>query len=378
MNEKNRVLAIGMVDSEHFARWLSGACGSGFAITIMPSGPNRRVHPVIRKLLKDHPHIFDMSEALAKWSMVIWIVDRIASERVRGHVIRKHLEKPFDVIHFHEMQSGGYPLRHVPNGQIGKRLVVYTPYGSDLFWFQKYPQHRRKISAILRLTDAIFPECERDLVIAKELGFRGKELNTLPASGWRQIAENPNLPFTQRNKVVIKAYGGKWGEIEKVISVLSQSKSLLETYELHFVSTSIITAMRIRTQFRSSPLRLVIHRKYSLSFEDMLRLFSEAKYYIALSKSDGFPASLFEAVSNGAIPIQSNTACIPKSLEEISPENFISPNHPMKIIELLRFYEKSEILAKKISNDFMIWSHKNQHLKSALPDILLSAYNVKT
>ena len=53
-----------------------------------------------------------------------------------------------------------------------------------------------------------------------------------------------------------------------------------------------------------------VHKKGSLTHEQMLRTFSESLLHVGLSRSDGLPASMLEAMSQGAFPVQSETACL--------------------------------------------------------------------
>ena len=89
----------------------------------------------------------------------------------------------FDIVHFHEMQSGGYPLTLLPAQLLSQSRVFYTPYGSDLFWFQNDAKHLARIRQTLLLVDGIFPECERDGNLARQYGFQGELLTSMPAAG---------------------------------------------------------------------------------------------------------------------------------------------------------------------------------------------------
>lgn len=53
-----------------------------------------------------------------------------------------------------------------------------------------------------------------------------------------------------------------------------------------------------------------IHPKFSMTHREMLELFRRSKWAIALSRSDGLPASMLEAMSQGAFPVQTSSACL--------------------------------------------------------------------
>jgi glycosyltransferase involved in cell wall biosynthesis len=60
---------------------------------------------------------------------------------------------------------------------------------------------------------------------------------------------------------------------------------------------------------RSTGLEIVTHRKHTLSHSQVLAIMRKSIAYIGLSKSDGISTSMIEAMSQGAIPIQSDTSC---------------------------------------------------------------------
>jgi hypothetical protein len=64
----------------------------------------------------------------------------------------------------------------------GLRFIA-TNWGSDIFWFQRFPKHRAKLQALLKLADAYSAECHRDVALARELGFTGDALPVIPKAG---------------------------------------------------------------------------------------------------------------------------------------------------------------------------------------------------
>lgn len=371
---KRKILAIGMIDSVHFARWLAAISEIDAEVTIFPSGPNRATSPRIMELVHSRRDNFKLSEFMRRFSLTIWIADRLFGDFLRSRILRNILAKHFDVVHYHEMQSGGYPLRLVPAKLLANSRVVYTPYGSDLYWFENRPGHLEKIRKTLAITDAMFPECQRDAQIATRLGFKGQILNSLPASGWREVVINSPKEFAERRKITIKSYGGRWGEIEKIIAGLEQIQHILRNFELHFISVSGNVNKHVRKFSKGVGADVWVHKKFTLSEDEVRKLLSESKYYISISKSDGFPSTLFEAVSQGAIPIQSDTACIPDSLASISPKSFIKPDQFASIAEQIALLEKEPNNAEQLSKDLEHWAIEHQEFRDELLPVLLFFY----
>jgi glycosyltransferase involved in cell wall biosynthesis len=71
------------------------------------------------------------------------------------------------------------------------------------------------------------------------------------------------------------------------------------------------------------------------SHENMLRLFGQARVYIGLSISDGISTSLLEALTMGAFPIQSNTACADEWLQNGRTGFIVPPEDPQRVAAAL-------------------------------------------
>ena len=376
-SQPNRILAIGMVDSIHFARWLASANGMNADITIFPSGPNRRVHQIIVTLLSTNSRRFTLSKSMTKLSLPIWLIDRIFGGRLRALIFRVLLKsRHFDIVHFHEMQSGGYPLTRLPAQLLSQSKVFYTPYGNDLFWFQNDAKHLAKIRQTLLLVDGIFPECERDGELARQYGFQGELMTRMPAAGTLQFDVTEPVPVSGRTKITVKGHGGIWGRAVHVLRALEEIQDHLVGFEIHLTSVPKDVAKEIRRLQSSSKLNLVPHPKFSLSPEEMMALLMASKFHIALSASDGFPASLLEALLTGAIPIQSDTACLPGSLVEISPKNFVSTENWGQIGQVLLSLEADPKGLQLHSTNFSEWARKQAIEPEQFRSIISSAYGL--
>ena len=376
-SDSKLILAIGMVDSVHFGRWLNETKDLPSRFVIFPSGPNRRVHPSISNLVSTNAHQFKLSKILMLLSLPIWVLDKFFFGRLRAVIISSLLKRnQFDVIHFHEMQSGGYPLMWVSAGLLSKTKVLYTPYGSDMFWFQHDHRHLPRIRQTLRLVDGMFPECKRDGELALKYGFKGEILATMPASGAFRLDERESSPIASRSKIVVKGYGGTWGRAIIALRSLEAVQEDLTGYEIHLTSVTSDVAREVKRLQSESTLSLVSHPKFSLSSEEVRSLLSQSKFHIALSVSDGFPASLTEALACGAIPIQSDTACLPESLVAIAPDNFVSTENWEGIGKVLLGLAEDSARLRLLSAMFTEWA-KNQALDPAqFRSIISKAYGI--
>jgi len=230
------------------------------------------------------------------------------------------------------------------------------------------------IRKTLALVDGIFPECERDGQLARKFGFEGKILKTLPASGTFPFEAVEPLAVANRYKITVKGYGGTWGRAIEALRALEKIQHGLVDYEIHLTSVTKDVAEEVSRLQINSKLNLVAHSKFSLTSEEIKTLLLESKYYIALSASDGFPASLFEALMCGSIPIQSDTACIPGSLVEISPESFIATANWSRLGELLLNLETDPKRLQVLSTKLSRWATDQTIGNKDFSKILSNAY----
>jgi len=60
---------------------------------------------------------------------------------------------------------------------------MLTNWGSDIFWFQRFPRHKARLQNLLQLADFLSAEGERDIVLAMKLGFTGPATPVIPNAG---------------------------------------------------------------------------------------------------------------------------------------------------------------------------------------------------
>ena len=312
-----RILVVGMADSVHLARWLAQFSESEYTFEIVSSSPHRRVHPRIKDLLNDGS-TFHMGALTRYLSLPFWIADRFFSDFFRGLLIafvasrfRPHL------VHIFESQNGGYAfLRALQMSRVlSNSETILTPYGSDFYWFKDLPNHRRKLEKLLSVIGHISAECKRDETLATELGFQGTFLPRIPASGgvvWPSAVANTNA----RRYVTIKGYENKWGVASNALLALRPLIEELRGYEIVLFSCNRKILPAARRFEAESGLPVSTYTKGALTHDEVQRILGNSILLISLSRSDGLPASMVEAMVNGAVPIQSDSSCCNEWIED--------------------------------------------------------------
>jgi glycosyltransferase involved in cell wall biosynthesis len=213
---------------------------------------------------------------------------------------------------------------------------ISTNWGSDIYWFQNFPRHRKKIERLMTNSDFYSAECNRDLELATKYGFKGEFMEVFPNAGGlpvNQLKENLTLP-SERSLILIKGYESFVGRASVALSALQMVVEQIRDFEIVVYSANKKTMRLVSKINKKCHLQIQCFPKKSLSHDAMLELFMRARIYLGISLSDGISTSLLEAISTGAFPIQSDTSCANEWIEN-GKTGFIVPIEPTTIAEAL-------------------------------------------
>lgn len=328
-----KVLVVGMMDSVHLARWLSQFKQESIEFFLFPSSPHRRVHETVTELLQGNSVAsFKTISPLWLFGAPAWIADKVLRNKLRSSILRLILRsfQP-NVIHALELQNAGYIVERCLSGtreRYPELRIIVTNYGSDIFWFSKYPKHRERLVSLLALADAYSCECHRDVQLARELGFSGQVMPVAPnAGGFSEAYLSRSLvDLGNRKAIAVKGYEGWVGRAITALEGLEDIASMLTGYKIVIYSCNRATMRKARKMRKETSLDIEVWGKGQLTHKQMLQLFSNSIVYVGISESDGISTSLLEAMASGAIPVQTSSACCDEwfdssgvKVNEISP-----------------------------------------------------------
>ncbi|AUC84421.1 glycosyl transferase family 1 [Polaribacter sp. ALD11] len=235
-----------------------------------------------------------------------------------------------DIIHSFEMQSCSYPILKVMN-KYPTIKWIYSCWGSDLFYFQKYKNHNIKIRSVLKRIDYLHTDCLRDFKLAKSLGFIGDFTGVIPGGSGFKLNElkNNKVPIKNRNIILIKGYEHKFGRALNVIKALNELKDKLKSYEIIVFGAH----KKVLDYVVLNKLPFKVFYKSELTHFEILKLMGKSKIYIGNSVSDGMPNTLLEAIIMNAFPIQSNPGNVTSEIIEDRLNGLII-NNPEDINEI--------------------------------------------
>jgi glycosyltransferase involved in cell wall biosynthesis len=355
--ESKKILFVAMQNSAHTVRWINQISSGDWDIHLFPIN-DIPVHPDLRNvtihqpwfvlrrsMLQDilrHPHLavkgwsglkrmlpqdtspvetihpfpvlprFNPYTYLAKPVSQSEAGVSVAADRGPETLVKLILKLKPDLIHSLEFQHCGYNvLRAKELMGDGFPLWLATNWGSDIYYYRQFDNHRSQITRLLRNADYYSCECHRDVGLAKELGFAGTIMPVMPNGGgfdlkvaghWRNIR-----PASRRKLILVKGYQSFAGRALTALDAIEMCAEELRGFKIIVYSASPSVRARVHelqlsTELDMAVLEHVVH-------DTMLRMFARARVYLGVSVSDGISTSMLEAMAMGAFPIQTNTSC---------------------------------------------------------------------
>jgi len=355
-----KILFVAMEDSFHTYRWVSKLQGNDTKLFLFSSHSRKGTGNQFSKK-KDEVVIFQNDIGLfgrILLSLILLGRSVLAGTPIRKlPAIRKSLGrqrlreikqklkliilikiiKP-DIIHTLHTQSAGYLVADVKRRMKGGFPVwIHSVWGSDLYFWGRFPAEHRKLESLLEGIDYFWGEGDRDYMLAKSMGYMGVCLPCIPAGGGLEI-ENLSthgfVPPSARKALIVKGYQYLFGRFFVALRALERSVDLLKDYRIYVFAAD--GDSRLLCELFELKYGIKMEIITGLSDERMLEMFAQSRVYLGLSISDGLPSSLLEALAGGAFPIQSNTAITEGLIEDGVNGILTGPDDPEEVESALR------------------------------------------
>jgi hypothetical protein len=270
-------------------------------------------------------------------------IDSLITLRLMSRKVEKVLRSAYlwitvkvyrpDIIHAIEIQHAGYLVSKL--GQLSQRQIV-TNWGSDIFYFQHFVDHKTHIERTLKWATHYSAECSRDYVLARNLGYRGIELPKIPNAGGFENYSG-QIKCSNRKLIVVKTYGGQFGAGSIAIQALRRFLDNYNEFEVFFYSVTpdlIELVEELSTNYQHRVTYSSVREP--ISHDELMELFLSARVYLGCSISDGLSTSFLQAICTGAYPIQTNTSCADELIDAGAQGSIIAPNVDEIYDELVR------------------------------------------
>jgi hypothetical protein len=265
-----------------------------------------------------------------------------------SRISKKHKS---DYIHALELNHAGYIASRASGfGLAVNTQVISTNWGSDIYWFQRFKRHQKRIEKLMEISNFYSAECHRDLALATKHGFVGKFLEVSPNAGGipNVFLETTLAPPSDRKVILVKGYESFVGRASIALSAVSEIASEIGEYKIIVYSANRKTIHAVKQIRKNTNLNIEAISKKKLTHPEMLNMFGKARIYVGVSLSDGISTSLLEAMAMGAFPIQTNTSCGDEWIEDGTTGKLIEPNQ-MEVVTSLRLALNNDPLVNQAS-----------------------------
>lgn len=248
-------------------------------------------------------------------------------------------ENDFALIHtLHTQTSAALLDAALPYLKKERPKWINTVWGSDLYLHQWLTSSRSQLVKLLPKFDYYWGEGRRDYALAKELGFKGEFLPPVPAFGgfdMHQMNAIDYVPPSKRKKILVKGYQNVVGRASIAFYALELCADLLSGYEIDLFSYENEIVPVIASIF-SEKYGVKVNCVSGVPYNKILEMHAASRFCLALSTSDGLPASFIESMACGEFPIQSNTSMGYEWAEDGKTAFFVPAEDPVEVAQAIR------------------------------------------
>lgn len=233
------------------------------------------------------------------------------------------LEIQPDLVHSFEMQSCSYSILKTMQ-KYTQIKWLYSSWGSDLYYYQQFSLHRKKIKSVLNRVDFLHTDCLRDYKLANQLGFKGKHLGVIPGGTGYRVSELElhKKTIEERKIILVKGYEHYLGRGLNCIKALQGIQNSISGFEVVVFGAH----SQVIDYIKTNNLAFKVFDRHELSHQSLLELMGNSLIYVGNSISDGMPNTLLEAIVMGAFPIQSNPGGVTEEIIENGVNGFLIQN----------------------------------------------------
>jgi glycosyltransferase involved in cell wall biosynthesis len=353
-----RILFVGNARSIHLVRWVGQLEGTGWDVHVFDcydtplnpaqkgmsaqvhsTAPDSKIGAIRRRYLSWRRRFIETDDR-----------DDVYFARSRARSLAGLIDQlQPDIIHALSFVHGCCLVLEAAkiSRECSKTRLIFSTWGHEFTYFARRPHFASRVESTLELFDCCVPDCQRDLRLAREAGFRGKIFGPFPGGGGYDVSACrsavPSVAPSKRKSIAVKGYQHWYGNALLALDCLGRCSNELTGYKVEIYGASRI--VRAAAQKLSGATGLEVSILPPCPHSDMLGLMGRARIDLAVNTGDGTPNTMLEAMTMGAFPIQSDTQSIKEWITHGNNGLLIRPTEAGTITQaLLQALEHDELV----------------------------------
>ena len=355
-SSKRKILVIGVGNSPHTLRWLKNIDKELFRIYLYS----------VYEIPGGKDHLDDKEIVFVDKNLTM----KEAIERIGPNIV-----------HTLQTQLAAYQISELLESRKKDFLWMHSLWGSDLYFWGRFPDHREKLKKCLKHIDILLGEGKRDTPLALNLGFEGTIEESIPAFGGIDFSDdsvrrgNDFVEPSKRKVISVKGYENTVGRFFVAMRALELVKEKLKGYEIHVYLASEVSRYiaKLFEYEHGIPVKII----EQVPQREMYEVFLSSRINLCVSLSDGLPSSFIEGMQCGAFPIQTNTSLANEWIADGRTGFLVPPNDPQEIAKALEIALEDDQLVDlaSVENYKTLRERMDQKLvQSVVKDVYLRAY----
>jgi len=218
-------------------------------------------------------------------------------------------------------------------GYSGIPLVI-SVWGNDFTLHAASNQYMRYYTEwALRVAHGLHADCERDITLAKQLGFDPRKPSlVIPGSG----GIRPEIFFpgenTEKNPVVINPRGFR-AYVQNETFFKAIPLILRQIPRAKFICTGMMGVKQVESWIRSLGIGDSVTLMENQSQKDLANLYRSSMIVVSPTTHDGTPNSLIEAMACGCYPVAGDIESIREWIKDGQNGTLVNPLDPQAIAD---------------------------------------------
>jgi glycosyltransferase involved in cell wall biosynthesis len=350
------ILFVAMPGAVHTGRWIEQIINTGWDVHLFsPSATSDlTIHQTVPEQVKVHlavkqsrskvqqtglPYPFERGDRFRLGVTNLYETFKSRPRRL-ADLIKKL--KP-DIVHSLQMQGPSYLTLEAKHILEQERITfpkwIYSSWGSDIYLFASQSEHLDKITSVLDATDYLITDCERDISLARQYGFRGEVLGVFPTGGGFEVEKQQRAiqrPVAQRRTIALKGImrSESVGRATVALEAFGKCADVLVGHKVVIYSADGETLSKAASIKETTGIDIDLLPQ--TTHDEFVRFLGGTKLSIALNISDGTPNTMLESMMMGAFPIQSDTVSTREWIEHGVNGLLVDPDNADNVANAIR------------------------------------------